>query len=260
MDVPVLYKRGQQRLWSRVRTSLLGDGLLERARSTSLALLGLTAAVGLAIVALALNQSWPLIAGSGIPSISPQHQGVGEATIAAGLGTGSDRGEVAGSSARRGPGNGGGSRQRAGGPTPVAAPDSAASAELVVSPSVPAPPQGDRRSGSPTDNGPSNAPHKPQQAPATPAAPPADEPVSSPAATNVTVPTAPAATTSEAPLEADDDPPGNQGNGNGNAYGHDDDWDNHDWDDDEDWDDDHDWDDDDDWDHHDNHWGDHDRW
>ncbi|HXV04613.1 MAG TPA: hypothetical protein VFP23_01760, partial [Solirubrobacterales bacterium] len=61
MAVQVLHKRGQP--WSQrvaSRPSLLGDGLLERARSTSFAMLGLTAAVGLGLVALALNQSWPL--------------------------------------------------------------------------------------------------------------------------------------------------------------------------------------------------------
>lgn len=50
--------------------SILGSGLLERARSTSLALLGLTAALGLGMVALALNQSLPLLPGSPIPGPS----------------------------------------------------------------------------------------------------------------------------------------------------------------------------------------------
>lgn len=61
--------------------SLLGNGLLERARSTTLALLGLTAAVGLGFIFLALNQDWPLIAGAPIPGAS--HQAVGKATVAA---------------------------------------------------------------------------------------------------------------------------------------------------------------------------------
>ncbi len=75
----VQYKRGLQQL----RSSALGDGLLERARAMSLALLGATAAVGLAIVALALNQGWPLVGGSGIPDVQPPRQGVGGATVAA---------------------------------------------------------------------------------------------------------------------------------------------------------------------------------
>ncbi len=63
--------------------SVLGDGLLERTRSTSLALLGPTAAIGLAMVALALNQGWPLIAGAPIPGFGSGHQAVGDATVAA---------------------------------------------------------------------------------------------------------------------------------------------------------------------------------
>jgi hypothetical protein len=51
------------------RPSLLGSGLLVRVRSTTLGLLGLTAAVGLGMVALGLNQSWPLLAGGPIPKL-----------------------------------------------------------------------------------------------------------------------------------------------------------------------------------------------
>jgi hypothetical protein len=66
MDVAVHCNRGQWS-WAAIRPSILGDGLLERARSTSLALIGVTAAVGLGMVALAMNQSWPLVAGGPIP-------------------------------------------------------------------------------------------------------------------------------------------------------------------------------------------------
>ena len=66
-----------------LKTSVLGDGLLERTRSTSLALLGLTAAIGLTMVALALNQGWPLIAGAPIPGFGSEHQAVGEAAVVA---------------------------------------------------------------------------------------------------------------------------------------------------------------------------------
>ncbi len=83
MDVSVHRKRGQLWLRSPGRPSVLGGGILERARSTTLALLGVTAAVGLAIVALALNQSWPLIAGSPIPGVAPRHEAVGKAKVAA---------------------------------------------------------------------------------------------------------------------------------------------------------------------------------
>jgi hypothetical protein len=83
MDVSVPSKDGQRSRRSAARASVLGDGLLERTRSTSLALLGLTAAIGLAMVALALNQGWPLIAGAPIPGIGGSHQAVGDAVVVA---------------------------------------------------------------------------------------------------------------------------------------------------------------------------------
>jgi hypothetical protein len=82
MHLPVHHKRGQRRLQAARRPSILGRGLLERARSTTLGLLGLTAAVGLSIVALALNQGWPLIPGSSIPNIGPKHEAIGDAAVA----------------------------------------------------------------------------------------------------------------------------------------------------------------------------------
>ena len=83
MDVSVLSKHGQRSLRSALKTSVLGDGLLERTRSTSLALLGATAAIGLTMVALALNQGWPLIAGAPIPGFRSEHQAVGKAAVVA---------------------------------------------------------------------------------------------------------------------------------------------------------------------------------
>lgn len=82
MAVEVLHRRGQP--WSHLfsRPSLLGDGLLERARSTSFAMLGLTAAVGLGLVALALNQSWPLLPGGPIPGAAVE-SALHEAVVAA---------------------------------------------------------------------------------------------------------------------------------------------------------------------------------
>lgn len=83
MDVSVLSKYGQRSLRSAAKASILGDGLLQRTRSTSLALLGFTAAIGLAMVALALNQGWPLIAGAPIPGVGGGHEAVGDASVAA---------------------------------------------------------------------------------------------------------------------------------------------------------------------------------
>ena len=114
MDVSVLHKRAQRSPRPSLLVRLLGAGMLERARATSLALLGATAAVGLAIVAFALNQGWPLLEGSAIPAAPRQE--VGRASVVARpapasrlhTATAADRGQVgrrahrsAGSSAAR---------------------------------------------------------------------------------------------------------------------------------------------------------------
>jgi hypothetical protein len=59
----VLHKRVQLRLLP----SVLGDSLPERLRSTLIAMLGITAAVGLGLVAVALQQGFPLVASGPIP-------------------------------------------------------------------------------------------------------------------------------------------------------------------------------------------------
>lgn len=51
------------------RPSVFGSGLPERLRSTSLALLGLTAAAGLGLVAFALHQGWPVAPDLPIPGV-----------------------------------------------------------------------------------------------------------------------------------------------------------------------------------------------
>lgn len=98
------YKRGQHGLRPIGGPSILGNGLLERVRSTSLALLGATAAVGLAIVAVALNQGWPLVAGSSVPPLPRQARAVGAATVVARApATGSPTGVGGDSGSRRDP-------------------------------------------------------------------------------------------------------------------------------------------------------------
>ena len=261
--VSVQSKRGQLWLWLEgARKAILGDGLLERARATSLGLLGLTAAVGLAIVALALNQSWPLIAGSSIPPIPTLHQDVGKASVAAGVAD--DTGAQGGS---RADGDGGAKDVRetsgsgGGGDSPDADSAPAESTDLVVSPSTPAKPTGEDEGGGSDQREPAPA-TQPEQTPKAPsgAALPA-VPVSSPQPPATETPTAvPPATASGAPDESSA-PPWSNGNGNGHAYGRDDwDDDDHEWDDhDRDWDD-HDWDDDDhDWDDDDRDWDGHGR-
>jgi hypothetical protein len=100
MNVAVHYKSQQRRLRSAVRDTVLGDGMLERVRSTSLALLGLTAAVGFAMVALALNQGWPLIAGVPLPNVEGEHQAIGKGAVVAEAATPS-RGDAPGPTVTR---------------------------------------------------------------------------------------------------------------------------------------------------------------
>ena len=62
-------------------TSVAGEGMRERLRTTTFALFGLVTAVGLVLVGIAYNQGWPDFADSPIPGIPIER--VGEATIAA---------------------------------------------------------------------------------------------------------------------------------------------------------------------------------
>jgi hypothetical protein len=237
IDVSVHWKRGQGWLRAGGRPSILGDGLLERARATSLALLGATAAVGLAIMALAFNQGWPLIAGSSIPRIQPRHQSIADAAVAAAAGN------------AQSPGGGGrdrSSRHRRGAVgAPASGPGTASvpSAELVVSPSTPVDTRGPSHS-SPAPHGHAPAAQQPvQQAPAAPASPtpapapaapqpeaaPAPAPVSAPVP--VPAPAPPQATASETPPEEESNlPPWSHGRGHG--YGRSEDWHDHGWGDD----------------------------
>ncbi len=226
MDVPVHFKPGHRWLRSRKTPSVLGGGLLERARSTTLALLGVTTAVGLAMVALALNQSWPLVAGSPIPGVRSGQEAIGKATVAA---------QVTANAPDSGPTGAGGSprsdRSRVAGGDDgdgAQAPDvgsaPSASAELVVAPSAPAEPQGDAPSGAPEPNPAPSPTGKTPQALAPPPEPAQPEPApQSPPVVESTPPP----TSAEVPVDSSDD----------------DDWD----DDGDDWDDDDGWDDNDDW-------------
>jgi hypothetical protein len=80
MVVAVLRKPLQIRRRRRRWPSVLGDGLPERLRSTSLALIGVVAAAGLASVALTLQQGFPLVASGPIPEPPPQRTHLGEGT------------------------------------------------------------------------------------------------------------------------------------------------------------------------------------
>jgi hypothetical protein len=217
MDVLVLYKRGQRSRADGWPGSVLGNGLLERARATSLALLGLTAAVGLAIVALAVNQGWPLVAGSSIPQIPPQHQDVGKARIAPGApagGSGPETGDAADGS--RPAGSSSGAERASGDEAPAAAAEPAESTELVVSPSTPTNSHGGHPNSSPKQAPPDVT--QPQQAPQAPPAPPASTPSPAPAP-NATEPAPPAATASESPDSGGGSYVPPWSHGKGHAYG-----------------------------------------
>jgi hypothetical protein len=77
----MLSRRGQ--LASRLKTkpSLAGNGLLERMRSTTFALLGITAAMGLGLVALVSQQGWPYLPALPIPAAPPEHAAVHDARV-----------------------------------------------------------------------------------------------------------------------------------------------------------------------------------
>lgn len=198
-------------LWRR----LLGAGMLERARATSLALLGATAAVGLAMVAIAANQGWPLLAGSAIPRL---RQDLGGATVVARPGGRRPVGAASPLSRRR---------ARAGGPSvpPGAASGgvpSGTSPEPAATSPEPVRTEGGVGHGAPShQQGPSSqrtphAPHPSNPAPAS-ASPPAKTPETAPVSTSPPASQNPPATVSEAPPEESNVPPWS--NGRGHAYG-----------------------------------------
>lgn len=201
---------------------MLGGGLLERARSTTLALLGATTAVGLAMVALALNQSWPLVADSPLPLAPPRHEAVGEATVAAqAIANAPSLASVRGEGAS-GPDSFRAARGGETGGAPEPGVDSAPSpsAELVVATSAPAEPRGDAPSGA-GEVAPAPSPTAPTpQAPASPV-PVSASPQPEPAPASPPAAETPPPTSAEAPVDSSGD----------------DDWDGgeDDWDDDDDW-------------------------
>ncbi len=245
IDVTVHHKLGQ--LLHGAWRGLLGDGMLERARATSLGLLGATAAVGLAIVAVGLNQDWPLVPGSAIPDVPQLHQNVDRATVAARPpGPQVQKQEVSGqiSTGRHRAGDGGSSHPD-GGLTSEPAPGD--TAESVVSPAAPAPPHSD---GQRPPHG-SPEPAAPEQPQPESSPPPAPEPVPAPQAP-VPVSSPPPPTTASSDAPPDDSSVPSWSHGHGHAYGRGEEWGDQDSDGegDEDWDDDHDqgW--------HGHHWGD----
>lgn len=150
MHPQMLARRGKELLRS-ARPSFAGTGLLERMRSTAFALLGITAAMALGLVALAAHQDWPLLPAAPIPGV-PQPAELGEARIVAmGPELGAAREAVAepASEGRVGGGHGAaalpprssrvsGSRELTAAP-PQASPEQAPASDSPAAPEVPAP-------------------------------------------------------------------------------------------------------------------------
>lgn len=223
MDVAVDLKSGYRWLRPAKKPSVLGGGLLERARSTTLALLGVTTAVGLAMVALALNQSWPVIADSPLPVGPPRHEAVGEASVAAGaIANAADP-----SPDRAGGSRGSSSSQSDGGGSPAPADGSVPTAptELVVAPSAPAEPGGDAPRGT------QETPASPSPDAETPQAPATPVPVSSaPAQPEPAPPSPPTAetppppTSAKVPVDSSGDEESEENDGDDDDGDWDDDW------------------------------------
>jgi hypothetical protein len=226
MVVSVLHELGK--LLSRIpRGSLLGDSLLVRARTTSFAVLGASASVGLAVLAIALHEDWPLVPGSPPPRPVARHAALGEATA---VGGGRSRAGVASGAAAPG-GNATGAQRGAqsqppAGAHPHPAPSTgsvtAPTGELVVSPSVQAPESG-HTGGSGGAHSPRIPPRPPKPKPVPPAkTPPAPPPAVAPPPAPSPAPPAPTpeATASASPPEESNVP--SWSNGQGHAYGRED--------------------------------------
>lgn len=213
MDVEVDQKHGKGRLQSLAHATLLGDGMLERARATTLGLLGIAGAVGLAMIALVFNQGWPLVAGSPVPPLPPREQAVAKAKVVSSRAHGKAGADTTMRPHASGSGSSDAGHTGGAGPSPTAGNGStqAPSGELVVVPAEPAERQGGARPGG-VHASPPPAEAKPAPIPPTqtaeqpPAAPPAQAPAPEPA---------PPATVSEAPESSV--PPWS--NGKGHAYG-----------------------------------------
>jgi hypothetical protein len=72
MDVTMHCRHGQALADLLARSQVAGDKLPDRLRSTSLAMLAVPAAIGLAFVAVVLQQGWPSVLGGPIPTFSSQ--------------------------------------------------------------------------------------------------------------------------------------------------------------------------------------------
>lgn len=214
------YKPGKPRLRLPARSSVIGGGLLERARSTTFALLGVTAAVGLAMVALALNQSWPLLADSPIPDAPGGGEAVGKARVAP-AGAGRTERDAAAEDRVDGSGSGRSSAESpggSGGPSGGSAPSGSGGSVYAA---VPVKSAGRGNSQKPAQAAPGRPSETatPQTQTATPQPSPAPQPASSgaPAPGQAETPSPPATVSTAPPEEESNVPAWSQGGGH--AYG-----------------------------------------
>jgi hypothetical protein len=206
MAAQMLSRRGQRLSRLLAKPSFAGTGLLERMRSTTFALLGITAAMGLGLVAIVSQQGWPLLPASPLPGAPAERGEVHDATAVAPDLPSSVAQLSIGKPAR------GSAADRVVAPPQPRASHLSGSRQLAVAP--PSPPS-DPGADSPTGDG-AAPPPEPSEQPSseTPAAAPAPSPAPEPAS----IPAAPAAVS---PPSAPEPPvvstPTNRGRGN--AYG-----------------------------------------
>jgi hypothetical protein len=223
MVVQVLSKKGQPRSRFIAPSRVLGDGLFERVRNTSLIVLGFTAAVGLGLVGFVSQQGWPLIPGSPIPGIGANREAIGDAIVAA---TANAKGGTAlrGAAGRRGAAaSARPPRRGAGGTTAPASSRPSEPQATVVSHSTPASPPHGSSPAAPTPvpaaQGPTGTP-----APAPPASP--SEPVAPPSPAPPPTPESAASAPQPPPSVLASDDKGEHGHGRhlasggGHGYGH----------------------------------------
>jgi hypothetical protein len=199
------------------RPSLLGRGLPERLRSTSLALVGLVGAAGLVMVALTLQPGAPLVSSGPIPEAP--HRSQTSRHLAVGVAEPATQDEATRLAGAEGSVIAGPEPQRDHASTPIGAPvdDPVPAGEPVPSDDpvlvTDSEPRGDR--GAQRRQPAREDSTAPSAAPAAPAQPPAAPAPQVPDATASTEPPAPPAPAPPSPDEASGQP----GNGNGNAYG-----------------------------------------
>jgi hypothetical protein len=199
----MLSQRGQLLSRLATRPSLAGNGLMERMRSTTFALLGITAAMGLGLVAFISQQGWSYLPAIPIPGPAAKHGRVHDAVAVA-----QPRLSPGASTHRTGTGSGATGADRRPGAPPSAHPHPSGSHQSVA-PFSPAPGGTGRTGGQPAGEGaPGPAPAQPS-----PSQSPTPAPGSTPAPTPGPTATAPSPATSSA-LSAP------ASHGKGNAYGH----------------------------------------